>query len=290
MRGRARRCGWPAAGWRGVHWCRRGPPRAGRTGRARGCSWSRSSVRVAGRPGRAGQFLADRFQLPELVMAEARGHGAGHVAGVLAADVLLHVPACGGQRQPDAAPAGGGALARDRAGVGEPVHQAGQSRLAEQDMPVEFADPYRIKALRQGVEDVVLAQGQLRPDVLRGELLEQRGVRGQQRFPRFVGEVAAGHHRSGYSAWYFGSVSAYGDAPVTLSPRLAFGRGWRAGWSPYLARTRLAWVGASGVGGSWRAAISLRSTGTTSPPSSSSWSSTVLSGRPAWSIRNSWRW
>ena len=33
-----------------------------------------------------------------------------------------------------------------------------------------------------------------------------------------------------------------------------------------------------------------RSTGTTSSPSRSSWSRTVFSGRPAWSIRNSWRW
>ena len=33
-----------------------------------------------------------------------------------------------------------------------------------------------------------------------------------------------------------------------------------------------------------------RSTGTTSSPSMSSCSSTVFSGRPAWSIRNSWRW
>ena len=36
-------------------------------------------------------------------------------------------------------------------------------------------------------------------------------------------------------------------------------------------------------------ASSLRSTGTTSPPRMSSCSRTVFTGRPAWSMRNSWR-
>ena len=82
----------------------------------------------------------------------------------------------------------------------------------------------------------------------------------------------------------------YGEPPVTLSPRLALGTDWRGAWSPYAALTRLAWVGASGTSAGRFCASSLRSTGTTSPPRMSSCSSTVLSGRPAWSMRNSWRW
>src|SRR5699024_10921538 len=58
----------------------------------------------------------------------------------------------------------------------------------------------------------------------------------------------------------------------------------------FLAATRKAWVGASGTWAGFLAANSLRSTGTTSSPRMSSCSNTVLSGRPAWSIRNSWRW
>ena len=56
------------------------------------------------------------------------------------------------------------------------------------------------------------------------------------------------------------------------------------------AATREAWVGASGTWAGFSPANSRRSTGTTSSPSRSSCSSTVFSGRPAWSMRNSWRW
>src|SRR5690606_28286773 len=56
------------------------------------------------------------------------------------------------------------------------------------------------------------------------------------------------------------------------------------------AATREAWVGASGTSAGRPIANSLRSTGTTSSPRMSSCSSTVFSGSPAWSIRNSCRW
>ena len=55
------------------------------------------------------------------------------------------------------------------------------------------------------------------------------------------------------------------------------------------AATRASWVGPSGTLAGRFASSSRRSTGTTSP-SRSSCSSTVFSGRPAWSIRNSCRW
>ena len=56
------------------------------------------------------------------------------------------------------------------------------------------------------------------------------------------------------------------------------------------AARRSSWVGASGTCGGRPAAISRRSTGTTSAPRISICSSTVGSGSPAWSSRNSWRW
>ena len=61
-------------------------------------------------------------------------------------------------------------------------------------------------------------------------------------------------------------------------------------FAPPAATTSEAWVGASGTWAGLSAANSLRSTGTTSSPSRSSCSSTVFSGSPAWSIRNSCRW
>ena len=51
------------------------------------------------------------------------------------------------------------------------------------------------------------------------------------------------------------------------------------------------WVGgSSGTPAGRSAANSLRSTGTTCSPRMSSCSRTVVSGRPAWSMRNSCRW
>src|SRR5215471_8004148 len=287
------------------------------------------------------QFQADLFELAKLGGAELAGHRASDAPGVPAPDPLLERQAFAGQREADAAPVAWVCLALNEPAVRQPVHQPGQGRLAEQHVPVQLAKAHRLGALGQGVEDVVLPHGDVLPDVLRGELLYQRRVGGQQGLPRVVGEVPAlfsrwhrpagfsrwhrpagfsrwhrpagfprwhrpagfprwhgrvgghrsvGPQRSGYSAWNSGAVSWYGDDPVTLSPRFAFGRGCRGDWSPYFALTRLSCVGASGVSGSRRAAISLRSTGMTSPPSNSSWLSTVFSGRPAWSIRNSWRW
>src|SRR5215470_8129400 len=242
------------------------------------------------------QFQADLFQLAKLGGAELTGQRASDAPGVPAPDPLLKRQAFAGQREADAAPVAGVGRALNEPAVGQPVHQPGQGRLAEQHVPVQLAKAQRLAALGQRVEDVVLAHGDVLPDVLCGELLHQRRVGSQQRLPRVVGEVPSVGHRSvspqisGYSAWNSGAVSWYGDAPVTLSPRFAFGRGCRGGWSPYSALTRLSWVGASGVSGSRRAPISLRRTGMTSPPSSSSWPSTIFSGRPAWSIRNSWRW
>src|SRR5690625_7066687 len=49
----------------------------------------------------------------------------------------------------------------------------------------------------------------------------------------------------------------------------------------------VSWVGAVGTCAGRRDANSFRSTGTTSSPSKSSCSNTVLRGRPAWSIKNS---
>src|SRR5215831_13539679 len=260
------------------------------------------------------QFQADLFQLAKLGGAELAGQRASDAPGVPAPDPLLERQAVAGQREADAAPVAWVCRAVNEPAVRQPVHQPGQGRLTEQHVPVQLAKAQRLMALGQGVEDVVLPHGDVLPDVLRRELLHQRRVGGQQCLPRVVREVPtvlscwhrpagfscwhrpAGGHRSvshqmsGYSAWNSGAVSWYGDDPVTLSPRFAFGRGCRGGWSPYFALTRLSCVGASGVSGSRRAAISLRRTGMTSPPSSSSWPSTVFSGRPAWSIRNSWRW
>src|SRR5690606_42066755 len=122
----------------------------------------------------------------------------------------------------------------------------------------------------------------LRPESEVGGLPEDgRGRRGQG-FAGVVGERGVGlHHRLAELGAAKSSVSGYGEPPVTLSPRLGFARGWRGGRSPYLALTSRSCVGGGAVSGSRRASVSLRSTGTTSPPSSSSWSRTFDSGRPA---------
>ena len=127
------------------------------------------------------------------------------------------------------------------------------------------------------------------PDVLGGELLHQPGVGGQHRLPRVVGPLPSAVHRWG------GSPADRIAVLVRRARRSRCRRGWRwaAAGAARVAVLRLdqALVGGRvGASGSRRAASSLRSTGTTSPPSSSSCSSTVFSGSPAWSMRNSWRW
>lgn len=102
-----------------------------------------------------------------------------------------------------------------------------------------------------------------------------------------------------------------GAVPARLVPRVCGGRSDPGGSGPYghrhrrragpsgdfsgaaaarAASTRAAWVGGSGTPGARRAANSRRSTGTTRSPSRSICSSTVFSGSPAWSMRNSCRW
>src|SRR5215469_12609085 len=224
-----------------------------------------------GRIGGAGELAAQRLQLPQLLDGQAGLEQTGDTDAVAQAHLALPRPAGGGQGNPHGPAVDGVRTATQESPLHQPVHQTGQGRLAEQHVPGQFADAQRFLVLGQRVEHVVLPHGQVGPDAVRGELPQQRRVGGQQRLPRVVGELAAAaHHRLGYVAWTSGAESWYGEEPVTLSPRLAFGRGWRAGWSPYFAMTRLSCVGASGTSGSRRAANSLRSTGTTSPPSSSS--------------------
>ena len=63
------------------------------------------------------------------------------------------------------------------------------------------------------------------------------------------------------------------------------------GASPRRARsTRNSWVGASGTSAGFRVSNSFRSTGSTSSPKRSICRRTVSVGRPAWSMRNIWRW
>src|SRR5690606_19563250 len=62
------------------------------------------------------------------------------------------------------------------------------------------------------------------------------------------------------------------------------------GWSGPAASSVACVGGSDGTCAGRRASNSLRSTGTTSSPRMSSCSSTVLRGRPAWSMRNIWRW
>ena len=78
----------------------------------------------------AGQLQADRFELPEFIVGQFGGEGAGYAAGVLAADLTLHRPAGLGERQPDAASVGGVGVPGDEPAIREPVHHAGQ-RLSE---------------------------------------------------------------------------------------------------------------------------------------------------------------
>src|SRR5690606_27484299 len=62
-----------------------------------------------------------------------------------------------------------------------------------------------------------------------------------------------------------------------------------ASTAPPARSTRERWVGASGMWAGRPSAKPLRISGRISP-SRSSCSSTVFNGRPAWSIRNNWRW
>jgi hypothetical protein len=145
-----------------------------------------------------GQLPADRRQVPQFVRAQLGGHRAGDGAGMPAADLVLPVPAGLGERQADAAPIGGIRASLDESAFDQPIHHAGQRRLAEQDVPVQLAHAHRLAALGQGVEHVVLAHGQVLPDVLGCELLHQPGVGGQQGLPGVVGQSRpAGHHRLG---------------------------------------------------------------------------------------------
>jgi hypothetical protein len=93
------------------------------------------------------------------------------------ADPALDAPSGLGERQPDAPPVGRVGAPLDEAPFGQPVHHAGQSRLAEQNMPVQLTNAQWFVALGQRVEHVVLPQGQLLPDVLSRESLQQVGVR-----------------------------------------------------------------------------------------------------------------
>src|SRR5271165_3556739 len=89
----------------------------------------------------SGQLQADRLELAEFFGAEFSGHGDGHVPGMAAPDLALECLPFFGERQEHAAPVGRVRLALDEAAVREPVHHAGQGRLAEQDVPVQLAQP-----------------------------------------------------------------------------------------------------------------------------------------------------
>src|SRR5215467_2406866 len=142
------------------------------------------------------QFQADLFELAKLGWAELAGQRASDASSVPAPNPLLERQAVAGQREADAAPVAWVCRALNEPAVRQPVHQPGQGRLAEQHVPVQLAKADRLGALGQGVEDVVLPQGDVLPDVLRGELLYQRRVGGQQGLPRVVGEVPSVGHRS----------------------------------------------------------------------------------------------
>ena len=109
---------------------------------------------------------------------------------------------------------------------------------------------------------------------------------GQQPGRRRLAEARASRRRSsGRSSRH--AVARLGRARPSL--RRGSRRARRRRAAPR-RRRRGACVGASGTSAGRRSRTPCRSTGTTSSPSMSSCSSTVFSGSPAWSIRNSWRW
>src|SRR6185437_2715960 len=138
------------------------------------------------------QLRAQLLELPQLRRGEPGEHRPRDRAAVPAADPPLDGPPVGGERQADAAAVPRVGRAADEPPLGQPLHHAGQGRLAEQDVAIEFTEADRVRALGQRVEDVVLLHRQVLPPVLRAELPHQRGVRGQQRLPRVVGRVTGG--------------------------------------------------------------------------------------------------
>ena len=195
---------------------------------------------------------------------------------MLAPDLALHFPPGGGERQPDTAAVRGIVLPSDQSAVYQPVDHARQRRLAQQARARQLADA-RVHRTSKGCKARRIPGSDGSCQHLPAAIPpHQPGVRGKDSPPTPRWPAGSCVVITGRGVWprSAGSVSWYGVAPVTLSPRLAFGRGWRAPRRRRLALTRLACVGGPGTSGSRLASISLRSTGTTSSPSRSSWFST----------------
>jgi FMN reductase len=98
---------------------------------------------------------------------------------------------------------------------------------------------------------------------------------------------------SSYSGLFKSFVDVMDHKALTGTPVLIGATGGTARHSlalEYAVRPLFAYLQAVVVPTSVFAANSRRRTGTTSAPRMSSCSRTVFSGRPAWSIRKSWRW
>src|SRR5579859_3775931 len=123
---------------------------------------------------------AELFELAELKRAEPGAHRLRDRAAVPPADPPLDGQAGRGKTEADAAAVPGVGRAADEFPLHQPVNQPGQGRLAEQDVPVEFAEADRFRALGQRVEDVVLLHGEVLPGVFGGEPPHQRRM-GEQK-------------------------------------------------------------------------------------------------------------
>src|SRR5690349_25052247 len=140
------------------------------------------------------QPRAQLLELAEFRRAEPGQHRLRDRAAVPPADAPLDGQAVRGQRQADAAAVARVGRPADQPAVRQPVDHAGQGRLAEQNVAVEFAEPDRVRALGQRVEDVVLLYGEVLPDILCVEPPDERRVGGQQRLPRVVGGMPVVGH------------------------------------------------------------------------------------------------
>src|SRR5690625_2378247 len=184
---------------------------------------------------------------------------------MVVADPPLQFRAAFGETDDHAAPVVVGLRPAQQALFGEALGHPAQTGLADQQGLVQITQPHAARGCAGGLEQhVVLPGGERREVAIGFEPAHQGDLCAEQSLPGLGGSLCPADRAHPFAAT--GSTA----------------------WSN--SATRLACVGASGTCAGLSAASSVRRTGTTSSPSRSNCSSTVFSGSPAWSIRNSWRW
>jgi hypothetical protein len=147
------------------------------------------SWRVLAGEGGVCEAAAESLEGSELLVVEDV-EGAGDLDGMASADGALALAPAAGEGEEDATAVGGVRLPSDEAPLDQAIHHPRECGLAEEYLTVELAESEGVWGFRQCVENVVLAERDLGPEVAGGEAAQETQVRNEERLPRVVGESA----------------------------------------------------------------------------------------------------